>query len=109
VMAGRMSQQQLNERREARANGALTGATLVEGVIAVRGIVALRAAGVTRADIIRVGRTVIPRGGGRVSIGWAIKGGGRNSRTGVELPYHFHITRYNWYNPWQWFTYTPIK
>ncbi len=38
----------------------------------------------------------------------AIKGGGKNPITGFELPFHYHIHRYNWYRPWTWFRNTPI-
>jgi hypothetical protein len=31
---------------------------------------------------------------------WGIKGGGPTMR------YHFHIHDFNWYKPWEWFTYT---
>jgi hypothetical protein len=39
---------------------------------------------------------------------WAIKGGGMNPKTGFELPFHFHMHRYNWYKSWLWFKYTKI-
>lgn len=38
----------------------------------------------------------------------ALKGGGVNPSTGKSLPYHFHIHKYNWYKPWNWFSKTPI-
>lgn len=64
--------------------------------------------GLTRADIVRFGPTVVsnqlaagPGIAGATSVN-AIKGGGG------PLTWHFHIHRYNWSQPWNWFKNTPI-
>jgi hypothetical protein len=64
--------------------------------------------GLARADLIRKGETVIPNqivhgpGAPGVTIAPAVKGGGPN------MPFHYHIHRYNWYKPHRWFGKTPI-
>jgi len=66
------------------------------------------------SDWIRFGPTVVSNqlvkypGAKGASVVRAIKGGGRNSITGFELPFHYHIGKYNWYKPWLWFKNTPI-
>jgi hypothetical protein len=63
--------------------------------------------GLSRADLIRYGPTVIPNAiaKGRAvpgsTIAPALKGGGK------DMPFHYHIHRYNWCRPWDWFKYTP--
>jgi hypothetical protein len=37
-----------------------------------------------------------------------IKGGGTNPQTGVALPYHFHIHKFNWSTLFSWGKTTPI-
>jgi RHS repeat-associated protein len=80
----------------------------VIGAAAAFGIGGVSVAGVTRADLIRTGPTVIPnqlvKGPGTpgATVANAIKGGGRG------MSWHFHVHRYNWYTPWKWFSDTPI-
>ena len=63
--------------------------------------------GLSRADLIRYGETAIPNviakgpGGPGSTFAPALKGGGK------DMPLHYHIHRYNWYRPWDWFKYTP--
>jgi hypothetical protein len=61
------------------------------------------------ADFIRIQPTVVSnqliKGAGTTGatpVKWAIKGGGKN------LPFHYHIHKYNWYKPQLWFKHTPI-
>jgi hypothetical protein len=67
---------------------------------------ATRIAGYTRPDLIRFGKTVVPKqliegpGATGAVVTRGLKGGGR------DLPFHYHIHRYNWYKPWEWFKYT---
>ena len=70
---------------------------------------AIIALGLTRADLIRIGPTVVSnqlaKGAGTPGatvVKNCIKGGGG------KLPWHFHIHRFNWYKPWMWFKNTPI-
>ncbi len=62
--------------------------------------------GLSRADLIRYGPTVIPnviaKGPGvpGSTIAPALKGGGK------DMPFHYHIHRYNWKRPMDWFKYT---
>lgn len=109
-LRGDMTDSQLMERRQARADGAITGLSIVEGGLAIRGAmgVARALSTVTRQDLIRFGRTPVSnqlikgRGAVGATPAWAIRGGGG------KLPFHYHIHRYNWYKPWTWFQYTPI-
>lgn len=39
---------------------------------------------------------------GATKANWSFKGGGNN------LPFHYHIHRFNWYKPQIWFKQTPI-
>lgn len=60
----------------------------------------------TFKDWLRRGKTNVPphvTGKNKYIESWALKGGGKNPRSGVELPYHFHIHKFNWYKPWKWF------
>ena len=66
------------------------------------------------SDWFRTGPTLVPKQlvegagtKGAVST-WGVKGGGTNPATGFKLPFHYHIHKYNWYKPWQWFKQTPI-
>jgi RHS repeat-associated protein len=96
---GDLSQQELADRRDARANG-----------VAAKGVAKLGAtlSGVTRSDVIRWGPTVVSNqillgpGEKGASIMWAIKGGGG------PFTWKYHIGSYNWYKPWTWFKQTPI-
>src|SRR6185503_3886903 len=60
-LRGEMTEGRLRERRQARAEGAMIGATTVEGVAALRAApgVARTLSTVTRKDLIRVGRTPV--------------------------------------------------
>jgi RHS repeat-associated protein len=67
-----------------------------------------------RSDWIRFGRTKVSnqliKGPGAKGYSWrnAIKGGGRNPKTGVKLPFHYHIGLYNLTRPSTWFRQTRI-
>lgn len=109
-LMGEITQSQLQERREARADGAIYGAMAVEIGVAIKGGSALlrAASGLSRKDIIRLGQTPVSNqlihgpGTPGATPTWAIRGGGK------DLPFHYHIHKFNWYKPWTWFKYTPI-
>ncbi len=65
-------------------------------------------------DWIRYGRTVVPNqliyGSGAMgaTVVNAIKGGGKLASTGQSMGFHYHIHKFNWFKPWEWFRQTPI-
>ena len=109
VMQGKITQSEWMERREARANGALTGLAVVEGGLALRGavgalarVVSVEGAGKgAQYGLGRIGQ--IRFGGGRLILRLD-----RPPRTGGF--YHFNIESHslgiNWHipvNPVHWF------
>jgi uncharacterized protein RhaS with RHS repeats len=67
-----------------------------------------------RSDWIRFGKTKVSKqithgpGTPGYTMRWAIKGGGKNYRTGFKLPFHYHIGLYNITRPRLWFKKTAI-
>ncbi len=60
-----------------------------------------------RTDWIRFGKvqnipTHVTGLAAKVDVGWGVKMGGKNPKTGYRLPFHLHIHRYNWWNPRRW-------
>ncbi|MBN8809642.1 MAG: RHS repeat-associated core domain-containing protein [Sphingomonas sp.] len=109
VMAQTMPQSELNERREARANGAMTGVAVLEGVSLVRGAASaarsfVRVEGAGKAAAYGTGRIgQIRFGGGRLILRLD-----RPPRTGgfYHLNIESHTMGFNWHipiNPLHWF------
>lgn len=66
------------------------------------------------SDWFRIGNTVVSnqlvKGSGAkgATVVKGLKGGGKNPKTGFELPFHYHIHKYNWNKPSKWLKQTPI-
>lgn len=66
------------------------------------------------SDWFRTGKTVVSnqlvkgKGAKGATVTWGIKGGGKLSKTGESMGFHYHVHKYNWYKPWSWFKNTPI-
>ena len=74
----------------------------------------IKASKISPSDFVRKGNIVVSnqltkgKGSTGASVVQGVKGGETNPKTGVTLPYHFHIHQYNWSNPFSWFKQTPI-
>jgi RHS repeat-associated protein len=66
------------------------------------------------SDWIRTGKTIVSnqivkgQGTPGATVTWGVKGGGNLAKTGESMGFHYHIHKYNWYNPASWFKQTPI-
>jgi len=83
--------------------------TVAGGVVLSRIKAGLNAINIfKRSDLIRTGPTVVSNqlvkgtGATGATVTGGIKGGGGN------IPFHYHIHKYNWYKPHLWFKQTPI-
>jgi RHS repeat-associated protein len=66
------------------------------------------------SDWIRTGKTVVSnqivkgQGTPGATVTWGVKGRGNLAKTGESMGFHYHIHKYNWYNPASWFKQTLI-
>jgi hypothetical protein len=66
------------------------------------------------SDWVRTGKTIVSNqivngpGTPGATATWGVKGGGSLAKTGESMGFHYHIHKYNWYQPASWFKQTPI-